>query len=167
MSRRARLPVLAVALVATGLGSGVALGAASKAQILEVSVIHATRIDGGASIDPQLRDLPELTRQQPFIRYNAFKLLDRKELPIDKGKPVAYGLVDGRALQVTLVDITDADAGADRRNDRRFHVRAEIAGPGTKEFLKLLEVTAGANEPFFVGGQSYKGGTLFLELVVR
>jgi len=32
---------------------------------------------------------------------------------------------------------------------------------------KLLDVTATEGEPFFVGGQSYQGGTLFLELVVR
>ena len=46
-------------------------------------------------------------------------------------------------------------------------MRAEIGEPGKKAFLKLLEVTASGNEPFFVGGQSYEGGTLFLELVVR
>jgi hypothetical protein len=33
--------------------------------------------------------------------------------------------------------------------------------------LKDLHVTAGANQPFFVGGQQYEGGVLFLELVVR
>ncbi len=69
--------------------------------------------------------------------------------------------MDGRTLQITLVETTG------RGGDGRYHLRAEIAGLGKKEFLKLLEVTAGANEPFFVGGQSYKGGTLFLELVVR
>jgi hypothetical protein len=164
MNRRVLLGAIGVALVATKLGDGLALGAGSRAPNLEISVIHATRSDGGVSIDPQLRDLPQLTKQQPFIRYNVFKLLDRKQLPIDQGKPVVYGLVDGRVLQVTLVDVADTPVDA---ADKRYHVRAEIAGPGNREFLKLLEVTAGANEPFFVGGQSYKGGTLFLELVVR
>jgi hypothetical protein len=143
------------------LGEGPARAAAGKTPSVEVSVIHALRTDGGVSIDPQLRDLPQLTKQEPFVRYNVFKLLDRKELPCEKGKPAVYGLVDGRTLQVTLVDVTD------KSSDRRYHLRAEIAGPGKKEFLKQLEVTASANEPFFVGGQSYQGGNLFLELVVH
>jgi hypothetical protein len=158
LSRRSLLVLLGVlALVAWP----AAPASAGKAPSVEVSVIHATRTDGGISIDPQLRDLPQLTSQQPFVRYNVFKLLDRKELPCEKGKPALVGLVDGRTLQVTLVDVTD------KSSDQRYHLRAEIAGPGKKEFLKLLEVTASANEPFFVGGQSYQGGTLFLELVVR
>jgi hypothetical protein len=161
VSRRSLLAALAAALVATGLGGEALLWAAASAPSVEVSVIHATRSDGGASVDPQLRDLPQLTKQQPFVRYNVFKLIERKQLPFDKSRPVVYDTVDGRTLQVTLVEVTE------QKSEERYHVRAEIAGPGKKEFLKLLEVTAGANEPFFVGGQSYKGGTLFLELVIR
>jgi hypothetical protein len=153
---------IAAAMVALAGGGGVAFAAAAKTPSVEVSVIHATRTDGGgASIDPQLRDLPQLTKQQPFVRYNVFRLLDRKQLPCEKGKPVVYGLVDGRTLLVTLLDVTD------QKSEERYHLRAEIGGPGKKEFLKLLEVTATANEPFFVGGQSYQGGTLFVELVIR
>jgi hypothetical protein len=170
VSRRLLLATLATVIVAamsTLRGPGVALAAAAKPPTIEVSVIHATRTDGGASVDPQLRDLPQLTKQQPFARYNVFRLIDRKELPCEKGKPVVYGLVDGRTLLVTLVDVTDADANAKQKSSERYHLRAEIGGPGKKEFLKLLEVTASANEPFFVGGQSYQGGTLFVELVIR
>jgi hypothetical protein len=158
MSRRFLL-ALAAGLLAT-VGGGVVLGAGSRAPSVEIRVIHATRVDGGASIDPQLRDLPQLTRDQPFVRYNVFRLLDQRVLPFEKGKPVVYELVDGRTLQITLVEPTIP------KSDGRYHLRAGIAGLG-REFLKLLEVTAGANEPFFVGGQSYKSGTLFLELVVR
>jgi hypothetical protein len=161
MNRRSILAAIFVTISGASLGIRVALGADARAPSVEISVIHAMRGDGGTSIDPQLRDLPQLTKQQPFVRYNVFKLLDRRELPCEKGKPTAYALVDGRILQVTLVDV------ADPKNDGRYHLRAEIAGPGKQEFLKLLEVTAGPNEPFFVGGQSYKGGTLFLELIVR
>jgi hypothetical protein len=160
MRRRPLLLALAVLAWAWPFGR-VAGAAAGKAPSVEISVIHATRTDGGGSIDPQLRDLPQLTKQQPFARYNVFKLLDRKDLPCEKGKPAVDALVDGRTLQVTLVDVTE------KTSDQRYHLRAEIAGPGKKEFLKLLEVTASANEPFFVGGQSYQGGTLFIELVVK
>jgi hypothetical protein len=133
-----------------------------KQPSVELIVIHATRTDAEASIDPQLRDLPHLTKQQPFIRYNVYKLLDRKQFPLEAGKPVTYALVNGRTLQLTLGSVTVADAG-----DSRYQLETQIGEPGKDAFLKGLQVTAGANQPFFVGGQSYQGGTLFLELVVR
>jgi hypothetical protein len=137
------------------------LGAAASKPAVEVSVIQATRTDGGASMDPQLPDLPPHTREQPFLRFNTFKLLDRKRLPIEAGKPVTDPLVNGRSLQVTLLDVTGGEGS------KRFHLRAAIDEPGKLALLKLLEVTAGANEPFFVGGPGYGGGTLLLEIVVR
>lgn len=148
-------------LAATGPGGRVALAGGPPAPAIEITVIHALRTDGGASIDPLLRDLPQLGRDAPFDRYNVYKVLERKQLPLEVNKPAASNLPNGRVLQVTLVEPPVAAAG------RRFHVRAEIGEPGKKAFLKLLEVTASGNEPFFVGGQSYEGGTLFLELVVR
>ncbi len=128
---------------------------------LEISVIQATRSDGGASIDPQLRDLPQLTRDQPFVRYNVYRLLDRRQFRLDEGKPVGENLANGRSLQVVLEGVA-ADAG-----EKRYRVQAQIGEPGKKAFLRSLEVTASANQPFFVAGQSYDGGTLFLELVIR
>jgi hypothetical protein len=133
---------------------------ATRPPTIEITVIHATRTDGGTAIDPGLKDLPQLTRDQPFVRYNIYKLVERKELPLDEGKPATYPIVNGRTLQITLVDVEGAKA-------KRFHVRAAIEEPGKQAFLKLLEVTTSEGEPFFVGGQSFQGGTLFLELVVR
>jgi hypothetical protein len=159
---RVALPLLAFVLLAVALSVGghVALAAGHPA-VIEITVIHATRSDAGGSIDPLLRDLPQLGRDAPFDRYNVYKVLQRKELPLEVSKPAASDLPNGRVLQVTLVEPA-APGGPPR-----FHVRAEIEDPGKKAFLKLLEVTASPNEPFFVGGQSYEGGTLFLELVVR
>jgi hypothetical protein len=162
MTRRVVLAIwgalLALFVVAHARAAGPANG-----PTLELRVIHATKVDGGGSIDPALRDLPQLTRDQPFVRYNVYKLLDQRQVPLEAGKPVTYTLVNGRTLQVTLTDVTDD------RNEKRYHVRTEIQEPGTpkKAFLRSLEVTASANEAFFVGGQSYQGGTLFIELVVR
>ena len=162
MITRSRLALLAFALLAIALcvGAHVSIAAGHPPEI-EIAVIHAMKSDAGGSIDPQLRDLPQLGRDAPFDRYNVYKLLQRKRLPLDVAKPAASELPNGRVLQVTLVEPA-APAAAPR-----FHVRAEIEDPGKKAFLKLLEVTASPNEPFFVGGQSYEGGTLFLELVVR
>jgi hypothetical protein len=135
---------------------------AAKPPTLELIVIHATKTDAETSIDPQLRDLPHLTKQQPFIRYNVYKQLDRQQFQLEAGRPVSYALVNGRTLRLTLASITLADAG-----ESRYQLETQIGEPGKDAFLKGLQVTAGANQPFFVGGQSYQGGTLFLELVVR
>jgi len=157
MSRRGL--VLAAALVLPW-GSGDALGAGAKRSTLELSVILATHADGGVSIDPQLRDLPQLTRDQPFVRYNDYKLLARKRFPLEMGKPIEDSLVNGRTLRLVLDGVSE-DAGA-----RRYQMEAQIAEPGKAAFLRSLQVTAGENQPFFVGGQSYRSGTLFLEVVI-
>jgi hypothetical protein len=153
--------VALVALALTGMHT-TAFAAGPQGPAIEITVIHAMQSDAGGSIDPLLHDLPQLTRDQPFVRYNVYKVLGRHELPLEAGKAAATDLPNGRALAVTLVDELKDGGPAPR-----YHVRAEIGEPGKKAFLKLLEVTASANEPFFVGGQSYQGGTLFLEFVVR
>jgi hypothetical protein len=160
MSRRSAVTALAWLLLGVRFSPGIA-AAAPAGPSLEVSVIYATRADGGGSIDPQLRDLPQLTRDQPFVRYNVYRLLDRRQFRLEENKPIAEALANGRSLQVVL-EGTAADAG-----EKRYRVQAQIAEPGKKAFLRSLEVTASANEPFFVAGQNYHGGTLFLELVIR
>ncbi len=122
-----------------------------------IMVMHATQSDGGGSIDPGIGDMPQL-KKPPFSAYNTYKLLDKKVLPLEKGKPVTHGLITGRTVQVTLLDVTP---------DHRFHVGAAINQPGGQAFLKLLEVNAAANEPFFVAGQSYQGGTLVLGITIK
>ncbi len=165
MNSRCLLSVLAFGLPAmTAAGHSASASPSKRAAALEITVIYAARADGGAAIDPGLRDLPQLTRDQPFVRYNVYRLLERKELPLEEGKPETYSIVNGRTLQITLVD---TQGGSGSHPERRFHVRAAIEEPGKQAFLKLLDVTATESEPFFVGGQSYQGGTLFLELVVR
>jgi hypothetical protein len=152
--------VAALALIPiAGLPAGA--GAAPGGPSLEVSVIQATYVDGGTSIDPQLRDLPQLTRDQPFVRYNVYRLLDRRQFRFEEGKPVIEALANGRSLQVVL------EGTSVEGTEKRYRVQTQIADPGKKAFLRSLEVTASANEPFFVAGQSFRAGTLFLELVVR
>ena len=60
---------------------------------------------------------------------------------------------------MTLGSLSQGDAG-----EKRYQLEAHIGEPGKAAFLKGLHVTLGENQPFFVGGQSYQGGTLFLEL---
>jgi hypothetical protein len=153
--------VLGVSWVALAAAGGAARAAGpAKGPALELSVILATRTDGGASVDPQLRDMPPLTKE-PFVRYNAYRLLSRERFVLETGKPVVSSLANGRTLRVAV------DEGTDDAGEKRYRMDAQIAEPGKKAYLRSLQVTASENEPFFVGGQSYQGGTLFLELVVR
>ncbi|MGA2447896.1 MAG: hypothetical protein ABTD50_04385 [Polyangiaceae bacterium] len=160
MTRRGCL----AAMIAMGLGPAVSAPlavAGTPAPSIEIGVIHAQHTDGSAFIDPRLREIGQHLRDEPFVRYNVYRLLDHTRLPLEHGKPVALGLINGRTLKVTLVESKGSGV------DRRYKMRAEIAEPHQEAFLKLLEVTAGVDEPFFVGGQSYDAGTLFLELVLR
>jgi hypothetical protein len=141
--------------------TGVAWATPPKGPNIELTIIHATYVDGGASIDARLPRLPDLTKSEPFTHYNVFRLLDRKQLPLEAGKPVAYALVNGRNVAVTLGGVSQGDAG-----EKRYQLEAHIGEPGKAAYLKGLQVTLGENQAFYVGGQSFQGGTLFLELVV-
>jgi hypothetical protein len=123
----------------------------------DVMIMLATQVDGGSFIDPLIGTMPQLTKP-PFSAYNNYRLLDRKMLPLEPGKAATYKLVNDRVLQVTYIEQTP---------DRRHHVSAAINQPGGKAFLKLLEVKAAPNETFFVGGQSFKGGSLVLAITMR
>ncbi len=163
MTRRTLLASLAASLVVALPLGGAALAASTQGPKLEISIIHATQTDGGLSIDPALKNLPQLTRDQPFVRYNTYKLLDRQPygLDADAGRPISVTLPNSRVLQVTLGGVTV------EKNEKRYALSAQIAEPGKAAFLKSLQVTTSENEPFFIGGQNYKGGVLFLELMVK
>ena len=122
----------------------------------EVMVMHATQVAGPGSIDEKIGNLPQL-RKPPFSSYNTYKLLDRKTLAVQKGQPASYQLPNARTLQVSLNDV----------KEKRYHVSASISQPDGKAFLKLLEVAAAPNEPFFVAGQTFQGGSLVIAITLR
>jgi hypothetical protein len=124
----------------------------------EVMVLFATTVPGPGSIDPAIGKMPQLTKP-PFSVFNTYRLLDRKVIPLDLGKSGPYTLPNGRVLQVTFVDSTP---------EKRFHIKVAINPPGgSGSYLKLLEVTAEPNDPFFVAGQPYKDGVLVLGISLR
>lgn len=126
--------------------------AAGSTVTCEVMVLHATQQPGPGSIDPQIGNMPQLTKP-PFSAYNTYKLLGKGSLPLEKGKPKTHTLPNNRVLQVTYQDLTA---------DKRYKVAAAINQPNGKDFLRLLEVTAAPNETFFVAGQSYQNGILVI-----
>jgi hypothetical protein len=123
----------------------------------EVMVLYASMMPGPGSIDPAIGKMPQL-RKPPFSVFNTYRLLDRRLIALEIGKTGPYWLPNGRVLQVTFANPTQ---------DKRFHIQVAINQPGGNAYLKLLEVTAGPNETFFVAGQPYKDGVLVLGLTLR
>jgi hypothetical protein len=142
---------------AWGAGGTGAHAAAVKVVNAEIMVLFATQVEGHGSIDPAIGNLPQL-KKPPLSAYNTYKLLDKRSLAIQMGASSTYTLANGRVLQVSFVEPT-AEHG--------FHVKAAINQPGGNAYLKLLELTAKANEPFFVGGQSFNGGSILLAITLR
>lgn len=127
---------------------------AASATPTEITVIHATQTQA-PSIDPRIGNLPQLSKP-PFSSYNTYKLLDRKTLSVERGKPSHYALPNGRTLQVAV-----EPAG------KVYKVTASISQAKGGSYLKLLEISAPKGEPFFVAGQSYDGGTLVIAITVK
>src|SRR5579859_4856076 len=148
---RALLALLASISIAIAGIADVAWAGSARPTTLELSVLLATHGDAGTSIDPQLRELPQLTRDEPFVRYDVYRLIDRRAFALETGKPVSCALVNGRTVRATLQGKSD-DAGP-----RRYQIAVQIAEPGKKDYLRTLTVTASENQPFFVGGQAYRG----------
>ncbi|HWL86099.1 MAG TPA: hypothetical protein VNO21_09875 [Polyangiaceae bacterium] len=124
----------------------------------EVLVLQASKQPGAGSIDPSIGNLPQL-KKPPFDAYNTFRLVDRKAVSLKKGTPADLPLVDGRKLELVLLDKTGKPS--------RYRLAASISAPKGAAFLKRIEVSASANEPFFVAGQSHQGGILVLGIAIR
>ena len=115
----------------------------------EVLVIHGTQCDK-PSVDPQIGEMPPL-------KYNCYKLIERKLVPLTKGQASTAPLPNGRTFQITYSDQTA---------DKRYKVAAAISQPDGKGFLKLADITAEPNKRFNVGGFAYQGGALVLAIKI-
>jgi hypothetical protein len=123
----------------------------------EIMVLHAANQPGPGSIDPAIGNFPQL-RSPPLSAYNTYQLMNRKILQLPAGNSGTYTLPNGRVLQVTFVGPT---------SDHGFKVKAAINQPGGNAYLKLLELTAKPNDPFFIAGQTFQGGNLVLVITLR
>ena len=120
----------------------------------EVLVVLAKEEPG--EIDPQLKKLTAL-RRPPFNSFRSMKILSRTTLKLTPGKDALVSLPNGRRMKLTLLRVMP---------DGRYKVKAAINRPDKSDYLPLLQVVASAGDPFFVAGQSYKGGTLVVGVTV-
>ena len=123
----------------------------------EVMVLLGTDLPGGGAIDPAIGNMPQL-RKPPLSAYNSYRLLDKRTLALPLGRNETYTMLNGRVLHVTAVEPT---------SEHGYRVKAAITQPGGNAYLKQLELTAKVNEPFFVAGQQFHGGTLILAITLR
>jgi hypothetical protein len=121
----------------------------------EVMVMHATQEESG-SIDARIGSMPQLSKP-PFSAYNTYKLLDRKTLAVERGKPMSYALPNGKTLQVSVEAL----------EGKQYKVTASVSRGEGSSFLRLLEVKASANEPFFVAGQTHGKGVLVFAITIK
>jgi hypothetical protein len=123
----------------------------------DVMVLHGTNDASG--IDPQLRDVRVLGKP-PFSSFNSYKLLSRTPSPLtlDRSKATTFKLPSGRELSLAYKQFVPPENKA----AARYLVSASIQKPDGKSFLPLVEFNAVQGEWFWVGGQEYKGGALFI-----
>ena len=126
----------------------------------EVMVLHATNDSTG--IDPKLGKMTALSKP-PFSSYNSYKLLSHTSQPLARGLSSLFNLPTGRQLQLVYKDIVQPQRqGA----GPRYLISASIQSPKGKSFLPLVEVKANPGEWFWVGGQEYHGGSLFIGIKI-
>ena len=126
----------------------------------EVMILHATNDNSG--IDPRIGNIPALSKP-PFSSYNSYKLLDRTATPLKKGEAAPLKLPTGRELRLVYKDVIQAQKQGD---PPRYVITASIEAANGNSFLPLVEVNAKPGEVFWVGGQEYKGGSLFIGIKV-
>lgn len=121
--------------------------AGARSPSAEVLVIHGTTC-ATPSVDPAIGDVPPL-------KYNCWKLLDKRLLPLAQGTPTTMPLPNGRTFQVAYNGLSP---------DKRYKVAASISKPDGVGFNPLAEITAEPGKKFHVGGFAYQNGSLVLAI---
>lgn len=116
----------------------------------EIVVLHGSNT--GEGIDPRIGDMPQL-QKPPFSAYNTYKLLSQSRIPLAGSKPGETKLPNDSVLQIALKEALP---------EGRFKVATSVKSAKGSSFLPLLEVTTSLNERFFVAGQSYDNGVLWV-----
>ena len=141
--------IAGLALVATSL-AGLDHAQAQNAIAGDVMVVLAKE-DAGP-VDPALQNVAAL-RRPPFDSFQAMELLSRPRIQLRVNTPEEVRLPNGRRVQIVLQQVLP---------DGRFRMRVSINRPNQNDYLPLLTVVASPGDPFFVAGQSHRGGTLII-----
>ena len=120
----------------------------------EVLVVLAKEEAG--KVDPELKKLTAL-RRPPFNSFRSMQVLSKPKVKLIPGRDAVVSLPNGRRLKLALLQVMP---------DGRYKMKVSINRPDKSDYLPLLQVVASAGDPFFVAGQTYKGGTLVVGVTV-
>lgn len=160
LSRRTVFSVAALA-AACALGASVPIayaGAAPPAPTAELMVILASQTDGGTD-DKELKGIEELG-QRPLVFFNTRRLLQKRDpVPLVQKQPVSISVPDGPTFTVVLTDILRED-----KKPPRYVMASELkSSTGTSK----IGINTKAGDRVFIGGPTYRGGTLFFGVRVN
>jgi hypothetical protein len=150
-----RIVSQSIGMLSMMLGALLAVGtmpAAAQSQRVDGQVLVVLAKEEAGSIDPALRNEPAL-RRPPFNSFRSMEIIERPSIRLSAGDPVEVKLPNDRRLRVELQQVLP---------DGRFKMKVSINRPDQNDYLPLLTVVASPGDPFFVAGQSYKGGTLVI-----
>lgn len=126
----------------------------------EVMLLHGTNNNSG--IDPRLGKMAALSKP-PFSAYNSYKLLSQATVLLPRGQAAPVALPTGRQLKIVYKDVVQPQKPG---GPLRYQISASIQSPNGKSVLPLVEVNAKQGEWFWVGGQDYQGGSLFIGIKI-
>jgi len=154
--RRALTAVAVAATVSTVAGMTGPTGARAQGEATSAQVLVVLAKEAPGDVDPALRDVPAL-RRPPFDAFRSMEVLDKNRISLRRGNPSEVSLPNGRKLRIALEQ---------ELPDGRYRVKVSINRPNQADYLPLLTVVATPGEPFFVAGQSFRGGTLVVGVYV-
>ncbi|MDH3199646.1 MAG: hypothetical protein OEM15_02015 [Myxococcales bacterium] len=151
------LSLLLGSSVALAQGSNLVQSDRASAGGVPAEVLVVLAEEKAGSIDPELKKLTAL-RRPPFNSFRSMQILSKPKLKLIPGRDAVVSLPNGRRLKVALLQIMP---------DGRYKMKVSINRPDKFDYLPLLQVVASAGDPFFVAGQTYKGGTLVVGVTVE
>lgn len=112
-------------------------------------------------VDPRLSAIPSLLAAFKKAPLNAYQSIEME------GQPTALRMRLKKAEEVELPNGRKLRLEVEKINtDGTFLVSASLQRPGQNKYTLLLRVTEVPGKPFIVAGQPYKGGTLFIGVIL-
>ncbi len=142
------MSMIAAILLSLSLTAGPDPGASGKSGKIrcEIQIIHATR--GKPFVDPTLKPLKRYLENSFGSRYQSFKQLSKRSMPLSKGQRSTEALPNKTQLSLTFLGSGDSN---------RLRLMMEVGGLKTR-----VKVHNGGL--FFQAGRRHKGGMLIVAI---
>lgn len=126
--------------------------------VAKAELIVLIASNDGSGIDAKIPNQEQL-KKPPFSAYGSYRLAERADLNLPKGKVVERALPDKGKLTLTLEDVVTPKSPKD---EPRYIVAASILKADGEKFLPRVQLNSKKGEWFFVAGQKFKDGIIVL-----